>query len=310
MIVCVTPNPALDRTLLVPNFAAGTVTRAQSSLAAAGGKGINVARAIRNLGGEAFCNAFLGGVMGHYIADLAEREGISGKWTWVDGETRTCIIVADAQTGEATVINEQGPTVTIDDWAHLHADVMHTIYKEAKVVCFSGSLPPGSTVDVYLGLIRDVLQAGKQVWVDTSGVPLESARHISGIGIKVNGDEAGAILGKKVDDPESALSAARELQQAGPETIVLTLGALGAVMAHTQGNWWAKPPVVKVVDPIGSGDSFLAGLVTSLSDGCLPSESLRRAVAAGAANALSIGGGQFTLSDFNDVLSGTTLTTL
>jgi 1-phosphofructokinase family hexose kinase len=310
MIVCVTPNPALDRTLLVPNFVAGKVSRAQTSLAAAGGKGINVARAIHNLGGEAFCNAFLGGVMGRYIAELAEQEGISGKWTWVDGETRTCIIVADAETGEATVINDLGPAVTADDWTHLHHDVMQALYNEVSCVCFSGSLPPGSPVDAYLSLIQYAVKSGKQVWVDTSGVPLEKARHIPYIGIKVNGDEAGAIFGKSVIDVESARSAALELQQAGPNTVVLTLGALGAVMVHADGRWYAKPPTLKVVDPIGSGDSFLAGLVTSLNQGDLPGEALRRAVAAGAANALSVGGGQFPISDFDRVLTETTLITL
>ncbi len=307
MILCVSPNPALDRTLLVPDFAAGKVLRAQSALAAAGGKGINVARAVRNLEGEALCSAFLGGTTGRYIAELTEKEQIPGQWTWIDGETRTCIIVADAQTGEATVVNEQGPHVTSEDWSRFETDVSRLADDRIEFVCFSGSLPPGSPSDAYPRLVQAVLRKGKQVWVDTSGAPLSSVLRIPDIGIKVNGDEVGVILGRKIGDPDTALSAARELKAAGPHTVVLTLGAKGAVMAYPTGEAWASPPVIKVVDPIGSGDSFLAGLVTSISNHCAPDEALRRAVAAGAANALTIGGGQFSLEVFNNILAGTTL---
>jgi 1-phosphofructokinase family hexose kinase len=296
--------------MVVPNFRAGAVSRAQSSLAAAGGKGINVARAARTLGDEAFCTGFLGGTMGHYVAELAEREGIPGHWTWIEGETRTCAIVADADTGEATVINEQGPTVSSEDWRRLHEHVMQSVHNGADYVCFSGSLPLGSTTKDYLNIVHDVLQAGKPVWIDTSGEALRAVWKVAAIGIKVNGDEAGAILGKTVSDPQSALSAARELQHTGPHTVVLTLGAQGAVMAHPDGCWWAKPPALKVIDPIGSGDSFLAGLVTSLDADYSPEECLLRAAAAGAANALSVGGGHFPLTDFNQILAGTTLTNM
>lgn len=307
MILCVTPNPALDRTLLVPDFAAGTVSRAQSTLEAAGGKGINVARAVRILGGESIAAGFLGGRTGHYVADLAESEGLAATWTWLEGETRTCTIIANSHTGEATVINEQGPDVTAKDWLRLHQDVIQLANNKVQQVCFSGSLPPGSPVEAYQTLIQLLHRAGKQIWIDTSGTALQSVRHIPHIAIKVNGDEAGAILQRKIWDAETALSAALELQQAGPDIVVLTLGPNGAVMAHPAGRWWAKPPVLKVVDPIGSGDSFLAGLVTSLEAHYPPQESLRRAVAAGAANALSVGGGQFPLDDFNQVLSETAL---
>ncbi|MCA0452540.1 MAG: hexose kinase [Chloroflexi bacterium] len=306
MIFCISPNPALDHTLVVPAFKAGTVLRAQSSLAAAGGKGLNVARAAQILGAHTLSFSFLGGHTGRLIADYAQQESLEGDWTWIDGETRTCVIVTDAQTGEATVINEQGPQVTDGDWVRLHETVLHQI-AQATDICFSGSLPPNSPIERYVALVSAARDAGKRVWVDTSSAPLHAALPITGITIKINGDEAGGILGHTVSTPELAVAAAYEFQKRGTGNVVITLGKDGAVMVHPSGRWWAKPPAVVVQDPIGSGDSFLAGLVTAYSAGLTPDVALKHAVAAGAANATTVGGGDFPLETFKHILAETTI---
>src|SRR3954447_16596107 len=105
MILCVTPNTALARTLIVPRLRPCAVHGAQQVLAAAGGKGVNVARAARTLGAAARCLGPLGGSTGRMVAELAAREGLDGAWTWIAGETRTCTIVVDLAGGDATVIN-------------------------------------------------------------------------------------------------------------------------------------------------------------------------------------------------------------
>ncbi len=309
MIFCVSPNPALDHTLVVPAFKAGTVLRAQSSLAAAGGKGLNVARAAQILGARTLSFCFLGGHTGRLIADFAQQESLEGDWTWIDGETRTCVIVADAQTGEATVINEQGPKVFDADWVRFQETILDQI-GEASDVCFSGSLPPNSPLERYVALVQSARDAGKRVWVDTSGAPLHAVLPITGVTIKINGEEAGGILGKTVDTPQAAVDAAYEFQARGTGDVVITLGKDGAVMVHPTGRWWAKPPPIVVQDPIGSGDSFLAGLVTAFAAGLTPDTALKHAVAAGAANATTVGGGDFPLETFNRILEGTTLQAL
>ena len=124
MILCVTPNPAVDRTLTVPGIRLGEVSRAARALVAAGGKGLNVARVARAFGAEARCAGFLGGHSGQLVAELAEREGLCGGWTWIDGETRTCLIIVDPQGGEATVINEVGPAITNLDFG---VDALHIL---------------------------------------------------------------------------------------------------------------------------------------------------------------------------------------
>src|SRR2546427_12993873 len=117
MIVCVTPNPALDHTLTVERVIAGEVMRATHSRLTAGGKGLNVARAVRTLGGDPLCTGFLGGNSGKLLAMLAKSEGLNADWTWVNGDTRTCVILVSADGCDATVINEPGPHVTTSDWS-------------------------------------------------------------------------------------------------------------------------------------------------------------------------------------------------
>lgn len=308
MLLFVTPNPAVDRSCIVPDLTLGEVNRAQSTMVAAGGKGLNAARAARVLGGAARSAGFIGGRNGRWLADLAEQEGLAARWTWVNAETRICSILADPKAGTATVVNEQGPTVTQTDWEALIADV-HAASADCSVVGFSGSLPPGSPVDLYSRLVREVA-VGKSVWVDSSGVSLKAALDIPGIGLKVNGEEAGAILGRTIDSVDSALRAADELRARGAFSVVLTLGAEGAVVSHADARGWAKPPRLQVLSAVGSGDSFFAGLLLSFAEKLSVADALCRAAAAGAANALSLGGGSFTRTDFDRIRAETLFTAL
>src|SRR5688500_9620319 len=201
MILCITPNPAIDRTLILPSLVLGSVQRAKRSIVAAGGKGLNVARAIRTLGGEALCMGFAGGHTGHLLADLAQEEGLHFSWTWINPETRTCIILV-SQDGDATVINEPGMPVSKSDWKRLQRDVRKHV-SSAGLVCLSGSLPPHSPADDLQGLLHMLLDAGKQVWVDTSDKALDAALTVPGLCIKENGEEIGKMLGFDVNDVPS-----------------------------------------------------------------------------------------------------------
>lgn len=301
MIVCVTPNPTVDFTMVVPQFHAGEVFRTATTLVTAGGKGINAARVINALGVRAVAAGFLGGVNGEKMKQMVAGDSIPSVWTWVSGETRSCIIIADPELGQATVINEPGPSVTAADWERLQGDVQNAS-GEANVVCLNGSLPQGSPMAAYEALIRWLLGAGKTVWVDTSGKSLQVALGIGGLGIKVNGAEAGEILGRSVKTVQEAVTAARALLDTGLWSVVLTLGAAGAVMANKEGVWAVRPPAIKAIDPVGSGDSFLGGLVAALSRGEPPEEALRAGAAAGAANALILGAGYFHRSDFDELI--------
>ena len=296
MILCITPNPAIDRTLILPSLALGEVHRIERSIVAAGGKGLNVARTIRGLGGEPHCMGFVGGHNGRLLADLAQDEGLRASWTWIDSESRICTILISPDR-DATVINEPGAHVSSSDWARLNEDVQQFI-ASATVVCISGSLPPGSSPDYLQGLLHVFLKAGKQLWVDTSAAALKAVLNYPGLCIKVNEEEIGRSLGFEVKDVASAMRALERLGERGLAARVITLGSAGAVLATDEGLWYAEGPRVRVVSSVGSGDAFLGGLVYAREDGKDWPEAFRDAIAAGTANALVPGGGQFSIEDF------------
>jgi len=309
VILCVGPNPAIDRSIVVPDFAPFAVNRSIFSMEAAGGKGINVARAVQVLGSRARCAGFLGGDSGRRIARFVQDERMESAWTWIEGETRTCIIIAEPNGGRATVVNDNGPAVTGQDWERFHTDVLNAA-TGMECICLSGSLPPGSPPEAYAHLLGDLGRLSIPIWVDTSGATLQMALTAPKIGIKVNHEEIGEILEQNISSPEAALNAAEILRERGVGTVVVTLGAPGAVVVGEGGRWLAQPPPIHPASGVGSGDSFLAGLVVAQSQRVNIAEALRWAVAAGTANALSVGGGQFEMTDFERLLSETQLVSM
>jgi 1-phosphofructokinase family hexose kinase len=268
-------------------------------IVAAGGKGLNVARAIRTLGGEPVCMGFAGGHHGRLLADLAQHDGFHSAWTWTEAETRTCTILV-AQDGDATVINEPGMPVSTADWGRLRQDILAQL-SSVGLVCISGSLPPASSAEDFQGLLKILVGADKQVWVDTSGAALHTALGHPNIGVKVNGAEVGELLGFEVRDLDSAERALTMLANRRVAASVITLGSAGALLASREGRWYARGPQVDVVSTVGSGDSFLGGLVSALDAGRDREDALRDAVAAGTANALLPGGAQFRMQDFENI---------
>ncbi len=306
MILCVSPNTAVDRTMIVPGFAEGRVHRTGNIVVAAGGKGLNVARAIRILGVEACCAGFIGGHAGNLIRDLFKAEGLLDRWTCIDQETRTCVIIADPDAQLTTVVNENGPQVTGADWARLQDDVL-AVADEAKAICMSGSVPAGTQPEHYTRLVTSLVAQNKTVYVDTSGMPLEAVQNIQGIVIKINDEEIGALLGLPVDTVEQVVTAAHTLLNGGMQLVVVTMGEKGAIGADATGTWLAAPPQLQIQSATGSGDSVLAALsVARLRDASLP-DALREAVAAGTANALFFGGARFTMDSFREILGDTTI---
>ena len=308
MVLCVTFNPAVDRTMVVPGFASGGVLRPQHTLVAAGGKGVNVARAIRVLGGDPVCTGFLAGFSGAFLERSLRDEGIQAQWTWLaEGETRTCVILVDPGSSFTTVVNEPGPSVIAADWARLRDNILHAAV-DTGFVCLSGSLPPNSPLEAFTSLVSDLVAAGKQVWVDTSGAPLTAVARVRGTAIKINNEEAAVLAGQPVHSVEDAVAAARKINPVTGGCVLITIGAWGAVLTDGRETWHAMPPTVTIKSGVGSGDSFLAGLLAALVRGNSLSSALAQATAAGTANALSIGGGLFTRAEFDSILNQVQIT--
>ncbi|MFN8377200.1 MAG: 1-phosphofructokinase family hexose kinase [Anaerolineae bacterium] len=301
MLLCVTPNPAIDRTAVVSNLRLDEVNRASTVHVAAGGKGVNVARAARTLGENVLCAGFLGGDHGTLFTALARREHLPGEWTTIDGETRSCMILLDPTQGHNTVINEMGPTVADEAWRQL-IETVTTLSERASAVCLCGSAPPGTPLPRYAELLVRLREKKRTVWVDVAGEPLESARRTGGICLKVNRDEASVLAGRALDTLADIAQSAQMLVADGAPICIVTLGGEGAIMATEAGCWHATLPPIRRINAVGSGDSFLAGAATAQMRGESDESMLAWGVAAGAANAVSSGGGGFTYASFHALL--------
>lgn len=301
MILCLTPNPAIDRTMYVDSLTLGEVHRAQKVLMAAGGKGLNVARTIRTLGGEPLCMGPLGGYTGRLLTELARQEGFTAQWTQVKNETRTCVILVEAGK-DSTVINEAGQGLVDAESERLIEDVLAQT-DDVDTICISGSLPNGFSQMMFKGLLYSLVKIGKPVWVDTSGIALRTALGVAGVHIKVNASELGEALDTKITNEKEAAQVAKSLHDKRAGKIAVTLGKLGAVLVTEHEAWFAESPEIKTVSSVGSGDAFLGGLLFAEQANHSAETILQYAAAAGAANALHFGGGIFIQSEFDEILS-------
>ncbi len=303
-IICVTPNAALDRTMLVPDFAIGRISRIPRSITVPGGKGLNVARALRVLGGEPLAMGLLGGHTGRMVAALVMEEGFRARWTWFEGETRTCSIIA-LPAGNSTVINEEG-RIEAGDWLALADDIPRVAAETgARAICLCGSLPLGAPAAAPADLIARLKAMRLRVWVDSSGPALEAAIEARPYAIKVNRDELAEALGQSLETQAEIVAAGQAMAARGIGIVVVSLGASGALLVAEDRVVQALPPAIQPVDPIASGDCLHAGIVQALETGADLAEALRRGVAAGTVNALYAGGAQFSLARYLEVLERT-----
>lgn len=304
-----TPNVALDRTLVVPDFAIGRISRIKGGVVAPGGKGLNMMRAVKTLGGHPLSMGLLGGHTGRMVAAMVRESGFCAKWTWFPGETRTCTIIANAA-GVSTVINESGQ-VNAADWRALANDICRVAETQAiSTVCFCGSVPEGVPAEAPADAIERLKAMGKQVWIDSSGRALLNAIAAKPFAIKVNSDELAAALAIDARKRTEILSAAKDLLNDGIQIVVISLGAEGALLLAKDTLVKATPPKIQPVDPIASGDCLHAGIVTALARGESYAEAIRSGVAAGAVNALYAGGAQFGYAHYLRILAETSVESL
>ena len=304
MITTLTCNPALDRTLIVPGFRNTDVSRVRERHDAAGGKGLNVARALQRLGAPCQSVAPLGGHTGHVIATLAQAEHISLHGVPIAGETRTCLLITDVEAPDQLVVNEPGPHISAAEWQALHAQVV-TLARSSAFLTISGSLPPGAT-SAGLRALVDVCARDCQVALDTSGEPLVAHLDAPIALLKINASELGASLGIPIDSPAAAAYAAQHVIARGPHTVAVTLSAAGAVVATSTAAWYVPAPTITAVSPVGSGDCTLAGMVMARSQGADWPTALRHGVACGSANALIPHAAHFDIATYAQFVATST----
>jgi 1-phosphofructokinase family hexose kinase len=283
--------------MLVSGLRPGAVLRAERTLVAAGGKGLNVARVARVLKVPALVCAPIGGFSGRMLAELAAAEGLAGDWVPQEGgETRTCTLVVDPQNGDATALNENGPTLSPADWQRFAVRAVD-LAADADLVAVCGSLPPGVSPAALADLLRAIAVRGRRLIVDTSGPALYAALDAEPYAVKVNAAELALVLDRPIAGSTDAVAALTELHRRGIALAAVTLGAAGALAGDGAVWYHAHPPAIEVVSSIGSGDAMLAGLAAGLLQNLDLPQTLQLAVACGSANARQFGGGSIDPTD-------------
>lgn len=303
MIVTVVPNPALDKTIVLPDFALGKIHRAREVIIQAGGKGFNVARALRTLEVPGLVIGPVGGYAGKHLLALAHQEELQVDMQEVTSELRTCLTVVDPTADyRLTEIYEQGAPLTRAEWEAVVHRVASAL-TQATFLVISGSFPPGVPEDALLMLLRQAKALSVPVLLDTHGAQLSGALAYHPALLKVNQFEAGELLGYPLADPLQALEGAAELQRQGAQQVVISLGKAGVVGCTTEGQRFGwKAPAVPALSSTGSGDCLLGGIAAGLMRGQGLIQSTRLGVAAGTANTLHIGAGRLDLSDVKRLL--------
>lgn len=300
MIITVTPNPVLDHTLTVPAIAFDTVTRATAVRDDWGGKGFNVARVLLTLGMESTALGFIGGATGQRLAAGLASLGLSTDFVTIAGETRTNVIITEAQSGRYIKVNAAGPTVRPDEIASC-LDKVRQRATPGDIWALCGSLPPGVPDDFYAQVIRLLHPHGIRVLLDTSGAALHLGVNARPFLVKPNADEATAFVGQPVETRDDALHAAQVFLKRGVTEVALSLGVQGLLLATCDTAVFAVPPDVPVKNVTGAGDALLAGLAYALERDLPLVEQARWGVAAGTAAAMHEGVGIVTRESVEQV---------
>jgi 1-phosphofructokinase family hexose kinase len=294
MIITVTLNAAIDRTLLVPNFQPGRRHRTVESTTMAGGKGVNVARTLKKLGQPVIATGFAGGPTGTRIVEQLTEESILTDFVRIRAESRTNLSVVDPTTGEQTEVNERGAQITSREMELFHDKLMY-LARGAEVVVFAGSLPPGVEPDAYAEMIRELRKQGLTTVVDTDGEPLRLAVRAEPTVVSPNVLEAEELVGHEFNDDEDRTIAVREMVDLGAQEAIMTVddGCFAALPTADGGHRLVRVRVAmrEAVATVGSGDAFLAGYVAARYSGEPLEECLRFGVACGAESTQRLGAG-------------------
>jgi 1-phosphofructokinase/tagatose 6-phosphate kinase len=295
MIVTVTLNAGLDRTLTVPNFQPGQRHRASQGLTLAGGKGINIARALKRLGMPAIATGLAGGRTGTRIVEELTSEAILNDFVRIGDESRTSTAVVDPTAASFTEINEWGPHVEEDELAILLEKLAY-LTRGAEFAVFAGTLPRGVRDAFYGEAIRDLHRRGVKTALDSEGQPLRLGVEAEPVLVSPNQREAESLVGHEFGDDEDYVGALERIADMGARNVLITSEAACFALFREERRrvlFRADAPLVEPVSAVGSGDVLLAGFLAARAAQRSLEESLRQAVAAGTASTLEVGAGRF-----------------
>jgi len=282
MIVTLTPNPSVDRTVSIAGLQRGEVQRATSSRIDPGGKGVNISRALSAHKAKTVAVLPAGGPEGHLLAELLEEAGIDVTIVPIEGSIRANVALVEPD-GTTTKINEPGPHLSGAEIAALFACAEATLGGHPSWVVGSGSLPPGVEHDLYAELVVRCKYAEVRVAIDASGQALRDAVAAGPDLIKPNLEELEELVDRSLSTLGDVLTACTDLVTHGVATVVVSLGRHGALLVTPSVIAHAVAPVSKPLSTVGAGDALLAGYLFATGSGSSPVDALCSGVAWGAA---------------------------
>ncbi len=292
MILTVTLNAAIDRTVAVPNLRLGRRHRAVESRTVAGGKGVNVARALKLLGRPVIAIGLAGGPTGARILELLTEESILNDFTVIEGESRTNLAIIDPTSSEQTEINERGPQVSAEEVERFVEKVLY-LAQGASLCVLAGTLPPDVDPGLYARLVAELRRLGVQTLLDTEGEPMRLGLRAEPAVVAPNAEEAEGAVGHEFNDDDLALGLASLLEMGAREAIITQPAGCVAIVAEHGGRrrYEVEIEPLEPVSGVGSGDCFLAGYAAARYEGAPPRECLAFGVACGAESTQHFGAG-------------------
>ena len=294
MIVTLTLNPSVDRTVEVETLARGEVMRALGVRVDPGGKGINVSRALATHDLPTRAVVTVGGAEGEHLVTLLRDTGIEIVPVRIQGAIRSNITVVEPD-GTTTKFNEPGAELSADELASVFTAVRNAV-ESADWLVASGSLPPGTPATVYADLVRSLAGSGTSVAVDTSGPALEAVLAAGPNLVKPNRDELAEVTGRQLRTIADVVEAATRLRDLGAGAVLASLGGDGAVLVDGDGAIHGRTTAVSPLSSVGAGDAMLAGF---LAGGGKGADALVEALAWGAAAVLQPGSGMPSPQDID-----------
>jgi 1-phosphofructokinase/tagatose 6-phosphate kinase len=303
VILTVTLNAALDRTVAVPNFRLGQRHRAVDSRTVAGGKGVNVARALTLLGRPVIATGLAGGPTGLRILEQLTEESILNDFTRIGGDSRTNLAVVDPTSGEQTEINERGPEVRTEEVDRL-IDRLLYLAQGASLCVLAGSLPPGVDPGLYARLIGELQRLGVPTVLDTDGEPMRLGLRAEPAVVAPNVGEAEGAVGHEFNDADDLALGLTGLLEMGAREAVVTreAGCVAIVDDDGRRRYEVEIEQLEPVSRVGSGDCFLAGYVAARYESATPSECLAYGVACGAESTQHFGAGSLNPQEVERLL--------
>ncbi|MCL5959119.1 MAG: 1-phosphofructokinase [Chloroflexi bacterium] len=289
MIITVTLNPAVDKTVELDELVPGETNRVSGVRTDPGGKGIDVSRVLRTLGTSSLAMGFVAGSMGRFVEASLNEAGILDDFIHTQGQTRTNVAIVERNKSITTLLSEAGPETDPQCFKLLKSKLAGRLDSKGNWVVCSGSIPPPLTHDAYAQLIELTEGHGGFAVLDADGEALSLGVAAKPYLIKPNRFELGHLVGRTLSTFEDVLAAAQEVQRGGVQYVIASMGRRGAIGVTHDQAWKATPPAVKVQSTVGAGDSLLAGVIHSFSRGHSLQEGLRLGTACGAATALTAG---------------------